>query len=110
MSGNESQVSELRAEEPVGMREVDPQEVAESGNSRVSKKIIEEFLERRVQVVELNPDFYKKPQFNLRQMLSTYVKNHELPIRVFESGTKLHLERTDWDQVVDENAEKSAES
>lgn len=62
---------------------------------RVSYPIIKGFMERNVkvsQVIDLPEG--KNPQY-MRSVLTTYINNHQLPIKLFSANGIMHLMRLD---------------
>ena len=80
--------------------DIDPKDIdtTRSGRrGRVSYPIIKAFMERQSKVSKLDlTGLHKNPAY-LRSVLHTYVKNHNLPIKIFSAGGDLHLMRLDLD-------------
>lgn len=78
---------------------IDPKDIDTSRSGRrgrVSYPIIKGFMEQNVKVVKIDPDSLgdKNPQY-LRSVLTTYINNHNMPIKIFQAGGDLHLMRLD---------------
>jgi len=69
---------------------------------RVSYPILKGFMESGHYIAELDLTEEKRKPQNMYALLTSYVNNHELPIKPFMRGGKLHLMRLD----IDENGDK----
>lgn len=83
----------------VNFIDIDPSEIDTSRSGRrgrVSYPIIKGFMERNVKVSKLDPESLgdKNPQY-LRSVLTSYIKTHNMPIKLFAAGGDLHLMRLD---------------
>lgn len=80
--------------------DVDPAEIDTSRSGRrgrVSYPIVKGFMERNQKVCKLDlTGMQQKPEY-LRSVLAMYIKNHDLPIKVFSAQGDLHLMRLDLD-------------
>jgi len=64
---------------------------------RVSYPLIKSFLEANIKLAKLDLDgLDKNPQY-LRSVLTSYIKNHDLPIKLFSVQGDMHLMRLDID-------------
>lgn len=70
-----------------------PVNADEVKTNRVSRSIVEDFMESGAEIVEVKPDFYNKSQFNLRMMLAAFIRNNKLPLKVFEQDKKLYIRK-----------------
>ena len=80
--------------------DVDPADIDTSRSSRrgrVSYPIIKGFMERQQKVCKLDLTGLNKNPAYLRSVLASYVRNHQLPIRIFAANGDLHLMRLDLD-------------
>lgn len=78
--------------------EVNPAEIDTSRSGRrgtVSYPIIKGFMELNKKVVKLDLSDTSRPQQYLRAVLQSYIKSHNLPIKLFAAGGDLHLMRLD---------------
>lgn len=80
---------------------IDPKDIDTSRSGRrgrVSYPIIKGFMESMHKVVKIDPESLgdKNPQY-LRSVLTTYINNHNMPIKIFAAGGDLHLMRLDID-------------
>lgn len=77
---------------------MDPAEIDTSRSGRrgrVSYPIIKSFMEQNVKVVKLDlTGLNKNPQY-LRTVLTSYIKNHNMPIKIFSAAGDLCLMRLD---------------
>ena len=84
----------------VSFTKVDPADLDTSRlgrRGRVSYPIIKSFLEANIKLAKLNTDgLHKKPEY-LRSVLTSYIRNHSLPIKIFSAQGDLHLMRLDLD-------------
>lgn len=80
--------------------DIDPKDIDTTRNvrrGRVSYPIIKAFMERNTKVSMLDlTGLHKNPMY-LRSVLGSYIKSHNLPIRVFAANGHLHLMRLDLD-------------
>lgn len=80
--------------------DIDPADIDTTRNvrrGRVSYPIIKGFMERNSKVSMLDLTGLNKNPTYLRSVLGSYIKTHNLPIRVFAADGKLHLMRLDLD-------------
>ena len=78
--------------------DIDPSEIdtARLGRrGRVSYPILKAFLERNVKLSKLDLTGLEKDPTYLRSVLTAYVKNHSMPIKIFSAGGDIHLMRLD---------------
>lgn len=81
--------------------EVNPENVAhvrDSYRGRLSFQILNEFLEANIFVAQLDRTGMEKGLSSLYSSLSTYVRRHEVPIRVFSREKEIFLLRLDIDK------------
>lgn len=80
--------------------EVDPADLETNRlgrRGRVSYPLIKSFMEAGIKLAKLNmADLDKNPQY-LRSVLTSYIKNHDLPIKLFAMQGDIHLMRLDID-------------
>lgn len=86
----------------VNLVAVDPATIGttkrEGRRGRVSYPIIKAFLESGVVCMKIDPtSTEKKPEY-LRSVLTSYIKSHGHPIKLFSEGGELHLLRIDLDE------------
>lgn len=85
----------------VNLIPVDPSQVGtrnrEGRRGRVSYPIIKSFMELNIVVVKIDPASTTKNPAYLRSLLTSYVRSHQLPIRIFSQEGALHLARLDID-------------
>lgn len=84
----------------VTFREVDPATVdtqREGRRGRVSYPLLKSFLERNIKMAELDLTGLNKNPAYLRSVLTTYIRSHTLPIKLFQAGGKMYLMRLDID-------------
>lgn len=80
--------------------DIDPSEIDTSRQGRrgrVSYPILKAFMERQTKVSKLDLTGLNKNPTYLRSVLSSYVKSHQMPIRIFSANGDLHLMRLDLD-------------
>ncbi len=78
--------------------EVDPDEVPnfrESHRGRVSYPILKSFLETGMTLVKLDRTGVQQSLQSLNSSLGAYVRNHELPVKIFNRMGEIYLMRTD---------------
>jgi hypothetical protein len=78
--------------------EVDPDEMPGfgfSGRGSVSYPILSQFLETGMKVVMMDREGVTQSLQGLTSALTTYIKVHEIPVRVFVRKGQLYLARTD---------------
>lgn len=85
----------------VNLVPVDPATVGtqnrEGRRGRVSYPILKAFMESNHVCVKIDPTSHsKKPEY-LRSVLTSYIKNHNMPVKIFSAGGELHLMRLDLD-------------
>jgi len=79
-------------------KEVDPDEVTEmktGRRGRVSYPIMKSFLESGMVCAQLDRTGIDKTFMSLYTSLNMYVKNHELPVKVFSRDSEIYLMRLD---------------
>lgn len=80
--------------------EVDPKEipnVRESHRGRVSYPILKSFLETNKPLVQLDRTGIQQSLQGLTSCLNSYIRNHDLPIKMFTRKGEIYLMRTDLD-------------
>jgi len=80
--------------------EVDPATIAtqrEGRRGRVSYPLIKGFMEAGIKVAKLDLTGLNKNPMYLRSVLTSYIRSHKLPIKLFSAGGDLHLMRLDMD-------------
>lgn len=84
----------------VSFKQVDPAELDTSRlgrRGRVSYPLIKAFMESNIKLAKLDLEgLDKNPQY-LRSVLQSYIKNHNMPIKIFSAQGDLHLMRLDLD-------------
>ena len=75
--------------------EIDTERLGRRG--RVSYPILKAFMERNVKLSKLDLTGFAKNPTYLRSVLNAYVKNHNMPIKIFSAGGDIHLMRLDLD-------------
>jgi len=81
--------------------EVDPNEVPnfrESRRGRVSYPILKSFLETGKPLVQLDRTGVQQSLQSLNSSLGAYIRNHNLPIKLFTRRGEIYLARTDIDE------------
>jgi hypothetical protein len=84
----------------VTFRQVDPSSIdthREGRRGRVSYPLLKSFLERNIKMAELELTGLNKNPAYLRSVLTTYIRSHKLPIKLFQAGGKMYLMRLDLD-------------
>lgn len=84
----------------VKLIEVDASEISTERlgrRGRVSYPLLKSFLESNVRCVKIDMAGLDKNPAYLRSVLQTYIKSHQLPIKLFAAGGDLHLLRLDMD-------------
>lgn len=64
---------------------------------RISYPLLKSFMEANVKVARLDDLPIDKNPSYLRSVLFSYIKNHNLPVKVFSADGDLHLMRLDLD-------------
>lgn len=85
----------------VKFREVDPTEIPnmrESHRGRVSYPILKGFLETGFLTAELDRTGMQQSYQSLYSSLSSYIRNHDMPIKLFSRKGELYLMRLDIDE------------
>ena len=80
--------------------DIDPKDIDTSRQGRrgrVSYPILKAFMERNSKVSKLDLTGLNKNPNYLRSMLQSYIRNHEMPIKVFSANGEIHLMRLDLD-------------
>lgn len=87
--------------EMVNLVAVDPSTIGtqnrEGRRGRVSYPILKAFMESGQICVKIDPASTNKNQQYLRAVLTSYVKSHQLPVKLFSQSGELHLMRIDLD-------------
>lgn len=74
-------------------KDIDTQRLGRRG--RVSYPIVKAFMERNVKLSKLDLAGLDKNPAYLRSVLGSYIKTHDMPIRIFSAGGELHMMRLD---------------
>ena len=85
----------------VDMTPVDPSEVPRTRagrRGRVAYPIIKSFMESDHMMVKLDTAGAQQSMVSLRSCLTSYVRNHDLPVRVFSADGEMYLMRLDMDE------------
>lgn len=80
--------------------DVDPSEIPElreSRRGRVSYPILKSFLETNKVLVKLDRTGVSQNVQTLTVCLNSYIRTHELPIKIFQRSGNLYIMRTDTD-------------
>jgi hypothetical protein len=80
--------------------DVDPKEIPnlrEGRRGKVSYPILKSFLETNKVLVMMDRAGMKQSVQSLTMALNTYIRNHDLPIKIFQRSGELYLMRTDVD-------------
>lgn len=92
---------------------VDPKDIDTSRSGRrgrVSYPLIKGFMESGHKVVKLDlTGLNKNPQY-LRSVLTSYIRTHNMPIKIFSAGGDLHLMRLDLNNDGTPNPDWQAEN
>ena len=84
----------------VSFVQVDPADIDTSRlgrRGRVSYPIIKGFMEANIKCAKLDMEgLDKNPQY-LRSVLTSYINNHNMPIKIFSAQGELHMMRLDLD-------------
>jgi hypothetical protein len=87
--------------------DVDPEEVPnlrEARRGRVSYPILKSFMETGKTLVILDRTGIQQSMMSLTSSLGAYIRNHNLPIKIFQRGGQLYLMRTDTNETGDAEA------
>jgi hypothetical protein len=87
--------------EMVKFIDVDPSDVPnlrEAHRGRVSYPILKSFLETNKSLVMLDRTGIQQSLQNLTTTLSSYIRSHELPVKLFTRRGEVYLMRTDVDE------------
>lgn len=80
--------------------QVDPAEINTDRlgrRGRVSYPLMKSFMEANIKVAKLDlTGLNKNPQY-LRSVLTSYIKSHKLPVKLFAAAGDIHLMRLDLD-------------
>jgi hypothetical protein len=90
--------------------EVDPDDVPnvrDAHRGRVSYPILKGFLETGMAVAQLDRTGIQQSLMSLSSSLGAYIRNHELPIRLFQRKGEIFLARTDLDDDAKPNPENN---
>lgn len=85
----------------VSFTKVDPSEIPRTRGGRrgrVAYPIIKGFMESNHLCVKLDTTGMPQKQMSLRAGLTSFIQNHDLPIRVFSADGELYLMRIDMDE------------
>ena len=80
---------------------VDPDEIPnfrESHRGRVSYPILKSFLETGITVAKLDRTGIQQSLQSLNSSLGAYIRNHELPVKIFNRMGEIYLMRLDTDE------------
>jgi hypothetical protein len=81
--------------------DVNPDEIdniRQSRRGRVSYPILKGFLETGKYLVQLDTTGIQQSRQSLTSSLNTYIRNHGLPIKMFQRSGKIYLMRLDIDK------------
>ena len=81
--------------------EVDPNEIdniRRSRRGRVSYPILKGFLETGMYIAELDTMGMQQSKQSLSSSLTAYIRNHDMPIKLFQRAGKMYLMRLDLDE------------
>lgn len=81
--------------------EVAPEEVPnfrESHRGRVSYPILKGFLETNMKLAKLDRTGLQQSHQSLYSSLTAYIRNHNLPVKLFSRGGDIYLMRLDLDE------------
>lgn len=67
----------------------------EGRRGRVSYPLLKSFLEQNIKCAKMNLDGLQKNPAYLRSVLFSYIRSHQLPIKIFQSGGGMYLMRLD---------------
>ncbi len=84
----------------VNFVDLDPADIDTSRTGRrgrVSYPILKAFLERNTKVSKLDLTGFDKNPTYLRSVLQTYIRSHDMPIKIFTANGDIHLMRLDLD-------------
>lgn len=70
----------------------------ESHRGRVSYPIVKSFLETNIVVAKLDRTGMQNSMQSLSSCLTSYIRNHDLPIKLFTRQGQLYLMRTDLNE------------
>ncbi len=85
----------------VKFKEVDPEQIdnlRRGRRGRVSYPILKGFLETDFFLAELDPESINRTTQGLTASLSIYVKNHGLPVKIFQRTGTVYMMRLDMDE------------
>jgi hypothetical protein len=80
---------------------VDPDEVPnfrEGRRGRVSYPILKSFLETNLTVAKLDRTGMQNSMQSLSSCLNSYIRSHDIPVRIFQRSGEMYLARTDIDE------------
>jgi hypothetical protein len=86
--------------------DVSPDEIdniRQGRRGRVSYPLLKGFLETGKYLVQVDLTGIQQSMTTLTSSLNTYVRNHELPIKIFQRNGKLYLMRLDVDREGNQN-------
>ncbi len=81
--------------------DVDPEEIKNikpGHRGRVSYPILKSFLETNKYVVQLDRTGMQQSFQGLYSCLSSYIRNHEMPVKIFTRARQIYLMRLDLDE------------
>ena len=79
---------------------VDPKDIPnirDSHRGRVSYPILKSFLETNMSLAQLDRTGLQQSLMGLNSCLNSYIKSHDLPIKIFNRKGEIYLCRTDID-------------
>lgn len=79
---------------------VDPSEInnfRESHRGRVSYPLLKTFLETNMMVAQIDRTGMQQSLQSLSSCLTSYIRNHELPVKLFTRQGQIYLARLDMD-------------
>lgn len=71
--------------------------IRDSRRGRVSYPILKSFLETNMPVAQLDRTGIQQSLMSLTSSLSAYIRNHQLPIKIFTRKNQVYLVRLDLD-------------
>lgn len=79
----------------------------DSRRGRVSYPLCKMFLESNLPVAQLDRTGIKQSEQSLRSCITSYVRSHDLPIKVFSRGGKMYFARLDMNVDSEGNVTKN---
>jgi hypothetical protein len=86
---------------------VDGLNVREAHRGRVSYPILKAFLETGMKVGQIDRTGIQQSLVSLSSSLGAYIRNHELPLKLFQRGGEIFLARLDIDNAGNVNKENN---